>query len=231
MSLFKTEEELDVFFSKLAAMKEILFGNENGDDFDLRTCWSPIYLSLRGLARDSVILNKVADCYIAALEPWRGRFDYLVGVPEAGTQLAAVVGSRGGFPVLPLRAKLKEYGAGGGLVMCDYRRGATVCLLDNTITSGESFRDCANLLASADIDLLPKFAVSYADREEGGSQFLRSLGFEFTSSTTLKRMVEGIHRQSGVPERMYARVMFYLADPKTYQLRYHKDKPRKYSSF
>lgn len=199
------------------AVGEIKIGTSDGGDFTLNSGRkSPLYVDMRGLGVYPDVCNLVADCYAEMLR--EVAFDRLIGIPEAGTPLAAVVGSRGGFPTLWARTEEKDHGGGAGMIVGQYEIEDIFCLLDNVITTGKAV---LKWLDRAITEQRVKHCAVFVDREEGGASVLRGRGIETHSRTTMEGVVETLHRRSSIDAALYRRGREYLESPSAYQERYY----------
>lgn len=106
---------------------------------------SPFYIDLRRVISDPKILDLVAQAYASIIKELK--FDRIAGIPAAALPLATAVALKVQKPLIWPRMPLKEHGT-GNRVEGAYKKGETVLLLDDLITTGLSKLEAIEILKS-----------------------------------------------------------------------------------
>jgi len=106
---------------------------------------SPFYIDLRRVISDPKILDLVAQGYASIIKDLK--FDRIAGIPAAALPLATAVALKVQKPLIWPRMPLKEHGT-GNRVEGAYKKGETVLLLDDLITTGLSKLEAIEILKS-----------------------------------------------------------------------------------
>src|SRR3990172_5475982 len=96
-----------------AALAERLFhlGAVQFGDFTLKSgSWSPVYLDLRLLVSDPLLLAEAARAYAGLLAGLT--FDRIAAIPYAGMPIGTAVALETGRPMIYPRKEVKAYGTG-----------------------------------------------------------------------------------------------------------------------
>ena len=135
-------------------------------DFVLRSGRrSPYYLDKYRFSTRPELLRPLGDLLAAAAHDAEPAADALAGPELGAVPLAAAASLASGLPFLIVRSAAKEYGTANrieGVV----EEGATVCLIEDVVTSGGAA--VAAVDALRDAGLVCRNAVCVVDREEGG---------------------------------------------------------------
>jgi uridine monophosphate synthetase len=146
---------------------------------------SPIYIDLRLVISRPSLLDRIADAYADLLQELD--FDRIAGIPFAGIPLATAVSLRTGKPMVFPRLTVKAHGS-GRLVEGLYRRGETVVLLDDLITTGRSKLEAAEVLRSEGLEV--RDLVVLVERGTTGRREMREAGIRLRRYISIGEMLE-----------------------------------------
>jgi uridine monophosphate synthetase len=145
---------------------------------------SPVYLDLRLVVSDPVLLTDAGHAYAELLEPLD--FQRLAGIPYAGIPLATSAAMAMRVPMIYPRKEAKSYGT-GRTIEGHFEPGETVVVIDDVISSGKSkFEAIAPLEAAG---LVVKDVAVLVDRQTGGAQELAAAGYRLHSVLNLAQIV------------------------------------------
>jgi uridine monophosphate synthetase len=188
---------LDEISLGLHALGAVRFG-----DFTLKSGKkSPIYLDLRLLVSDPVLMAKVAlalDAVVAEL-----RYDRIAAIPYGGLPIGQALALRTGKPMLYVRRETKDYGT-KNLLEGAYLAGETVVVLDDLITTGGSKLEA--LAPLEDAGLKVQDVVVLVDREQGGAAELAWKGIAVHAALTLTQILDCLVRHGRIGEADRTRV-------------------------
>jgi orotate phosphoribosyltransferase/uridine monophosphate synthetase len=174
---------------------------------------SPVYVNPRVLLGQPVLLRRVAEIIAREVQagqsrrrPRFERFSLVAGVPYGGMQLAiafALQTDTSMVYVHPGRGGEKNHFIEGRFVEGDH-----VLVLDDLMTGGSSIMRTAELLEEHNLEI--RDAIVLIDREEGGTERLRTRGYQVTSILTLRQIMT-FYWESGLIDReRYRGALEYL---------------------
>lgn len=118
-------------------------------------------------------------------------FDILCGVPYGAFAITVGISMHYDIPMIFIRKENKIHGM-AQVVEGVYGAKDTVLIVEDVITSGKSIAMAAQILRSE--GLIVKDAVVFLDREEGGKQYLESLGIRVHSVLTVSKLLASANR-------------------------------------
>ena len=161
---------------------------------------SPIYIDLRAIISDPLLLRKVGEAYLPILE--KLRFDRVAGLPYAAIPISTAICLVGGFPMIYPRKEVKEYGT-KAQIEGNYKEGETVVLIDDLATTGGSKFEALDKLRGAGLHVTD--VVVLVDRESGARENLAASGVNLHAVFTLSQMLDHWQANGKVPaERINA---------------------------
>lgn len=146
---------------------------------------SDIYLDLRRLAGDPVLLARVAHAYTDLLRTIE--YDRIAAIPLAALPIGTAVALQTGKPLIYPRDVPKSYGA-GARVEGGYDTGDKAVLLDDVITSAGSKIEALDVLRGEGLEVTD--LVVLVDRQAGGRKELESRGIRVHSWASLQELRE-----------------------------------------
>lgn len=114
-------------------------------------------------------------------------FDTICGVPYAALAISVGISVRYNIPMIMIRKENKDHGR-RQIIEGVYRVNDTVVIVEDVITSGESIAKIAQILRSH--GLIVRDAIVFLDREEGGREYLESLGIRVHSVVTISKLLQ-----------------------------------------
>lgn len=166
---------------------------------------SPLYIDLRLLASDPLLLRQVAAAYAAVLHDVR--YDRLAGVPYAALPIGTALSLRTGKPLLYPRKEAKPYGLGKAIEGL-WLAGERVVVVEDLVTSGGSTLKTVDLLRTA--GLVVHDVAVLIDREQGGRTALAKAGLALHAVCTLSQVLDVLLQRGLIDAVRYAQVVAYL---------------------
>ncbi len=145
---------------------------------------SPVAINLRNLPGN--VLESIGQ--VLAEMPLEERPDFCVGIPNAGTALARVYSEKTGIPQLDLFSK-KQTENGRKIVAKEGAESAkaTIVIIDDVLTKGHSKLEAIQEAEKA--GYLPLYLLVVVDRGEGGTEELKSRGYQVKAPLTLSQLI------------------------------------------
>lgn len=182
------------------------FGCIKFGDFTLKSgLQSPIYVDLRQLVGNPVLLAQVAAAYLPVLDGLT--FDRLAAIPYAAVPIGTAISLQSGWPLLFPRKETKTYGTKSE-VEGVYNPGERVVVIDDLTTTGGSKFEAIEKLTS--VGLRVRDVVVLIDRQSGAKQTLAQSGLNLHAVFTLTQMLDHWERTGRVPQSQIASVRQFL---------------------
>ncbi len=190
-----------------------LGGVEFGD-FTLgrSTVHSPIYVNPRLLINSPEAMQRIAGILEeevrTRMEKARAEihpYDLVAGIPFGGLHFATAFSLRTGVPLIYPRFK------GDGKtakVEGKFKLGQMVLVIDDLMTTGGSIIETADILD--DNGLIVKDAVVLIDRDQGGRERLKALGYNVRSLLNLRIMLTYYMSNRMISEEWYRKSLHYI---------------------
>lgn len=166
---------------------------------------SPIYIDLRRLVGDPVLLAQVAAAYLPVLQ--RLSFERLAALPYAALPIATAISLQGGWPMIYPRKESKEYGTRAE-VEGVYEPGERAVVIDDLATTGGSKFEAIDKLTAAGLQV--QDIVVLIDRQSGAGEALAHAGFRMHAVFTLTQMLDHWELSRQVPAEQIAAVREFL---------------------
>ena len=168
---------------------------------------SPIYIDLRIIRSLPEVLDSAAYTYQFLISELDIKPDYYVDVPTSITPVVAVMSARFGKPMISPRMDTKTHGLTRSIDGI-FEKGKTALLIDDLITTADSKLEVISILEEN--GLVVHHVVVLVDREQGGAQKLRELGYNCHAVFTLSELLN-FYAQTGLIDRdTCGRVAAYL---------------------
>lgn len=186
---------------------------------DARAPLSPFYLNLRtpdhpkGGPLTIDLLTMVAQEIATMVEVSDICYEYMVGIPHAGTPLADTVAELLGRRVSLLHLE-KEEGEEGRRV-ARLRQGSQepndrIILIDDVISGGDSKLEA--LTALEEHGLIVEGLFVLVDREQGGAEMLRDHGYRVFCALSLSEMLDLYKKRGLVTPALFDEIRAYLEE-------------------
>lgn len=146
---------------------------------------SPIYIDLRRVITYPKLLEQIGAAYLPILE--KLKFDRLAGLPYAAIPIATAVSLQGNYPMIYPRKEVKTYGTKAE-IEGEYRKGETVVVIDDLVTTGGTKFEAIEKLITA--GLMVKDVVVLIDRQSGAKESLEASGYSLYSVFTINEILE-----------------------------------------
>jgi len=139
------------------------------------------------------------------------KFDLLAGKETGGIAPAAVISQNLKIPMAYVRKRPKE---GGRLrqIEGEFKPGASIVVIDDTVVTGGNIRRAAEALTAAGAKVTGAAAISIVKTELYEKQFAK-LGIKLTYLVTMKEIVDWGIKNNKLEKSHIEEVKEYLADP------------------
>ncbi|XP_071347956.1 uridine 5'-monophosphate synthase [Trachinotus anak] len=175
--------EIDSIILKLHDVNAVKFG-----DYKLKSgMMTPIYIDLRVLVSYPALMNQVSSLIYQRVQQEKLQFDSVCGVPYTALPLATIICSRNELPMLIRRKEAKDYGT-KRLVEGSFREGDLCLIIEDTVTSGSSILETAEVLYKEGLKVTD--AIVLMDRQQGGLEMLRSQGIKLHPIISMSKLLQ-----------------------------------------
>lgn len=173
---------LDSLIEKLHNVNAVKFG-----EYKLKTgMLTPIYIDLRVLVSFPVLMKQVSNLIYQQVQEEGLQFDLVCGVPYTALPLATVICITHEIPMLIRRKEAKGYGT-KRLVEGSFREGDTCLIIEDTVTSGSSILETAEVLYKEGLKVTD--AIVVMDREQGAVEMLASRGIRVHPIISMSKLL------------------------------------------
>jgi uridine monophosphate synthetase len=166
---------------------------------------SPIYIDLRRIISYPEIFQYVVDLM------WQNiahkEFDHLGGVPYAALPLASGMALLYQRPMIMARKDVKDHGTKRSIEGV-YKRGDTVMIIEDIVTSGLSIFETVDQMARE--GLLVNDVVVFLDREQGAKEQLAQKGITLHAVCTLSQVLEILQQRGQIDESAARKIRDFI---------------------
>lgn len=174
---------------------------------------TPIYIDLRVLVSYPDLMNQVSSLLYERVESEELQFDTVCGVPYTALPLATIICSQHGLPMLIRRKEAKDYGT-KRLVEGKFREGDTCLIIEDTVTSGSSILETAEVLSQQGLKVTD--AVVVMDREQGAVEMLASKGIRLHPIFSLFNLLNVLLASERIDKQMAHNVRTFILANNTF---------------
>ena len=201
------QEKLCLELARIGAVKFGVFTLKSG-------LKSPVYIDLRLLVSHPDVLKLVGKV-IGGLANAKGlKFDRIAGIPYAAIPIATAVSLEFGWPMIYPRKEVKDYGT-KKTIEGEYRKGETILVIDDLITTGLSKVEAIAPLEAEGLKV--RDIAVLIDREQGGRKELEAKGYKLHAALTVSELLEALKGNGKMDAAQYAQVKAYFRDPEAWQ--------------
>ena len=172
---------------------------------------SPLYIDLRILISYPQIMKKVVRAYCDMLKTIS--YDRLAAVPYASLPIVSAISLQLNEPWIYTRKEAKNYGIKKP-VEGEYKKGETVVIIDDLISSGVSKQEI--IVSLETIGLLVKDVVVLIDRLQGGRAELARKGYILHAICTLDEILEVLKSEEKIEKSLHTKANKFIEDNKKY---------------
>lgn len=135
-------------------------------------------------------------------------FDVLCGVPYTALPIATVISLKTSIPMVMRRKENKNYGT-KKLIEGVFEEGSKCLIIEDVVTSGSSILETTKDLN--DVGMKCTDAIVLLNREQGGSNVLRSNGIQMHALFTLTQLMKYLKAEGCIDENIERKVQEYLS--------------------
>ncbi|XP_006793795.1 uridine 5'-monophosphate synthase [Neolamprologus brichardi] len=209
---------IDSLILKLHDVNGVKFG-----EYKLKSgLMTPIYIDLRVLVSHPVLMNQVANLIYKRVQEEGLQFDSVCGVPYTALPLATIICSRHELPMLIRRKEAKDYGT-KRLVEGSFRQGDTCLIIEDTVTSGTSILETAEVLYKEGLKVTD--AIVLMDREQGGVEMLASKGIKLHPIISISQLLRVLQAAERIDAQTAQSVLEFIRDNNTFRPKNGTDSP------
>uniref|UniRef100_UPI0037E7EEF3 uridine 5'-monophosphate synthase n=1 Tax=Semicossyphus pulcher TaxID=241346 RepID=UPI0037E7EEF3 len=202
-------DSIDSLILKLHDVNAVKFG-----EYKLKSgMMTPIYIDLRVLVSHPALMNQVSGLIYQRVQEEGLQFDNVCGVPYTALPLATIICSTHELPMLIRRKEAKDYGT-KRLVEGSFREGDTCLIIEDTVTSGASIFETAEVLYTGGLKVTD--AIVLMDREQGGVDMLASRGIKLHPIISMFKLLNVLLAAKRIDAQMAQSVRKFILDNNTF---------------
>lgn len=200
---------IDSLILKLHDVNAVKFG-----EYKLKSgMLTPIYIDLRVLVSYPALMNQVSSLIYQRVQDEGLQFDSVCGVPYTALPLATIICSRHELPMLIRRKEAKDYGT-KRMVEGQCREGDTCLIIEDTVTSGTSILETAEVLYKEGLKVTD--AIVLMDREQGGVEMLASQGIKLHPIISMFKLLNVLLAAERIDAQTAQSVRKFILDNNTF---------------
>uniref|UniRef100_A0A8D8QUL1 Uridine 5'-monophosphate synthase n=1 Tax=Cacopsylla melanoneura TaxID=428564 RepID=A0A8D8QUL1_9HEMI len=170
---------------------------------------TPVYLDLRGIISYPKLMDVLASVINNYFTEHKITGQSICGVPYTALPIATAVSIKYDIPMLIRRKDVKTYGT-KKLIEGIYQKGDKCIIVEDVVTSGSSILETITDLKS--VGIVVTDILTIVDREQGGRQTLKDLGYTLHSLYTLTSIMSILFEANKVKQDVVESVRNYLTD-------------------
>ncbi len=166
---------------------------------------SPIYIDLRQMSSDPLLLKMAALAYADLLRPLT--YHHLAAVPYAALTIGTAVSLTTNSSLIYPRKEIKSYGTAKS-VEGVFAPGERAVIIEDLITSGGSILKAIKQLKANQLLVLD--VVVLIDREQGGREVLSQQGYRLHAALRLSEILNTLYEADQISAEQVNAVRTYL---------------------
>ena len=166
---------------------------------------SPIYCDNRLTMSYPEIRNRIIEGFISKVEALDKKPDVIAGCATAGIPHAAWIADRLNLPMIYVRSKPKGHGK-GNQIEGSIKKGQSVLVVEDLISTGGSSIETANVLKDEGIDVIGVVAIFTYGLEESVRRFTAE-DIPFSTLTSFDYLVEALVQDGEITELDYNKLI------------------------
>ncbi|MFV0530063.1 MAG: orotidine-5'-phosphate decarboxylase [Flavobacteriales bacterium] len=168
---------------------------------------SPFYIDLRSIASRPDLLKHLSHLMMDATQ--EDQYKIICGVPYSALPMATAMSLSYDIPLIIKRKENKGYGT-KKLIEGVYKKGNRVLLVEDVITSGKSLIETIEEVENE--GLIVESMVVVIDRQQGGSNLLRSKGYKLHTLFTIEEALQILDKHGRVGQATIDSVLEFVQD-------------------
>lgn len=170
---------------------------------------SPIYFDLRVIISYPDVMQQLTELMFKFIEEKELQCDVLCGVPYTALPIATLLSVKMRQPMLIRRKEAKGYGT-KKLIEGKFQPQETCLIIEDVVTTGSSIIETTNDLRGE--ELVVEDAIVVVDRQQGGSQNLKSKGITMHSIFTLPYLIETLKDEKKIDVALAKTLQDYISN-------------------
>jgi orotate phosphoribosyltransferase len=166
---------------------------------------SPYYIDIRKLVSYPKLLKKVAMVYWSLVK--KLKFHRLAGVPYAALPVASVMTALYNVPMVYTRKEQQTHGI-TKLVQGEHKKGETVVVIDDIITTGASKLMMIKPLEKSGLKV--KDVVLLIDRENGGKEIIEKAGYRLQTVFLMTEILIFLLKKKKISQKLYQECLDFM---------------------
>uniref|UniRef100_I3J7D7 Uridine 5'-monophosphate synthase n=1 Tax=Oreochromis niloticus TaxID=8128 RepID=I3J7D7_ORENI len=165
------------------------------------------------LVSHPTLMNQVTTLIYERVQEEGLQFHSVCGAPYTALPLATVICSQHELPMVIRRKEAKDYGT-KRLVEGSFRQGDTCLIIEDTVTSGTSILETAEVLCKEGLKVTD--AVVLMDREQGGVEMLASKGIKLHPIISISQLLRVLQAAERIDAQTAQSVHRFIQDNNRY---------------
>ncbi|XP_054644340.1 uridine 5'-monophosphate synthase [Dunckerocampus dactyliophorus] len=201
---------IDSFILKLHDVNAVKFG-----EYKLKSgMMTPIYIDLRVLVSHPRLMKQVSKLMYQRAQDEGLQFDTVCGVPYTALPMATIICSTHELPMLIRRKEAKDYGT-KRLVEGSFKAGDTCLIIEDTVTSGSSILETAEVLYKEGLKVTD--AIVLMDRQQGAVDMLASKGVRLHPIISMFKLLNVLQASQRIDTETAQNVRKFILDNNTFR--------------